>query len=159
MTWSETLSEATGTSRDTTISSSQGTCNGEAQRWQDVPSMAIAPDIGGAQRWQDGPSVAKALDVRGAEAVRAGQATSLTRVDDHILMGHSKECWDTAVGPPVPRRHRNTHLENSFFQVLLPRQLLQEVVIELHLHLCAFDEEHPDVLQDEGNSLPLPQAV
>ena len=72
-------------------------------------------------------------------------------------------CWatagDTAMGPPVPQRNHSVHLEDDFFQVLLPRQRLHEVVIELHLPLRAIDQQHPNVLEDEGDVLPLPQAV
>ena len=65
MTRPENVSEATGTTWDTTMSSSWGTCNGRARRWQDVVSMAEALNVGGAQRWQDILSVAEALNIRG----------------------------------------------------------------------------------------------
>lgn len=66
-----------------------------------------------------------------------------------------KRCCCHLVRLPRPWGKQNPHL----FEVLLPRQHLQEFIIEFHLHLCAFDEEHPQVPQDEGNVLPLPQAV
>ena len=104
-TWPEKLREATGTIRDTTMSSSRGTCNGGAPRWWDVLSMAVR------LYWRSS---------------RQGE-----------LVGPSTLTWPCPAGPPpwdcprVPRRNRTTHLENHLFQVLLPRQHLQEVVVEL----------------------------
>ena len=44
----ENVREARGTTGDTTMSSSWGTCNGGAQRWQAILSVAEALNIGGA---------------------------------------------------------------------------------------------------------------
>ena len=51
------------------------------------------------------------------------------------------------------------HLEDSFSEFLLPRELLKEVVVVFNSKAHAFKEEHSYVLQDKGNVLPILEAV
>ena len=51
------------------------------------------------------------------------------------------------------------HLEDSFSEFLLPGELLKEVVIEFHVEGHSIDVEHSNVLEDNGNVLPILQAA
>lgn len=58
-----------------------------------------------------------------------------------------------------PEQNKAPHLQNGILKVLLATQHLQDIVVEFHLHPGAFYEEHAQVPQDEGDVLPLPQAL
>lgn len=58
-----------------------------------------------------------------------------------------------------PEQNKPPHLQNCVPKVLLPTQHLQDVLVEFHFHPGAFDKERAQVPQDEGDVLPLPQAL
>lgn len=55
--------------------------------------------------------------------------------------------------------NRNAYPQQSFFQCVLPRHCFQKVTVVFHLHLCALNEEHADVLQDKRDRPSLPDAA
>lgn len=55
--------------------------------------------------------------------------------------------------------NRTAYPQQSFFQCVLPRHCFQKVTVVFHLHLCALNEEHADVLQDKRDRPSLPDAA
>ena len=91
--------EAMGTMRDTTMSSSWGTCNGRTWRWQDILNVAKALNSGGVQGSKSWWNRALAWPEQLAMSWQVA----------------CQQCWGTAVGLPKWWGNQNAHLECSPF--------------------------------------------